>query len=96
MLGTAATAQARTWPSAGGWDIAEQDDGCVMALEYEGEGETVLGLLLFADGRVGLAVGNDNWSVEKDAKYSLSYRVDGTVYDGGTSLGTRLETSRAS
>lgn len=61
-----------------------------MSMEYEGEGETTLILLLSADGDVFLALTNSNWSTKEGESYELSYILNGTVYGGGKSIGTRL------
>lgn len=90
VAATAGTAQARDWPSAGGWDISELSEGCGMSMEYEGEGGTTLFLLLDADRDVFLAVTNSNWSAQEGEAYDLSYNLNGTSYGGGKSIGTKL------
>jgi TonB family protein len=82
-------ALARDWASAGGWDVAEVDsETCVMGLEYEGEGSTMLLLGLRTDGGFFLAASNHGWSAKKDQVYELVYEFDDVQYDGGKSLGT--------
>lgn len=61
-----------------------------MSMEYEGEGETTLYLLLDADGDVYLALTNSNWSTKEGEAYELSYILNGTAYAGGKSIGTKL------
>ena len=62
-------------------------DTCGMALEYEGKGETMLMLLLGADGTVMMSVANYAWSTVPEQKYELAYYLNGTVYEGGASVG---------
>lgn len=82
---------AREWGSAGGWDITEVDaETCVMAMEFDGEGSTLLGLLLKVDGRVSLVVSNHNWSSKRGEAYHLVYVLKGTTYSGGKSVGTQV------
>lgn len=82
LLGAAGSAEARTWPSAGGWDIGEADDSCGMMMTYEGKGETELTLLKRLDGSVAMMVTNSGWSAVKGETYELSYHLNGTAWSG--------------
>jgi periplasmic protein TonB len=80
---------ARDWPSAGGWDVAEVDgNACAMAMEYDGEGSTALGVILDTKANVLLVATNDNWSASKGQAYELVYFLNGLAYSGGKSVGT--------
>ncbi|MGI8704634.1 MAG: SPOR domain-containing protein [Sphingomicrobium sp.] len=80
--------QARQWASAGGWDVAEiGSDMCGMALEYEGEGETILVLGLSTSGSVVMTLSNYRWSIVPDRTYKLVYLLNGAAYTGGESVG---------
>jgi len=85
-----AAAGARTWPTTGGWDIGEIDDGCVMAQEYEGAGESTLYLSLEVDGHLTLAVANSNWSIKEKELYELRFVIGSAEYGGAKSVGTKI------
>lgn len=85
------TAEARSWPQAGGWDIAETDGGCGMGSEYEGSGETHLTVLLDADGDTFVVLTNSGWSTKEGEDYELTYILNGSSYSGGISKGTKIE-----
>ncbi|MBY8823214.1 TonB family protein [Sphingomonas colocasiae] len=82
LLGVAGAAEARTWPSAGGWDIGETDDSCGMMMRYEGKGATELTLFRRLDGSVEMMVTNSGWSTVKGEAYKLSYHLNGTAFSG--------------
>jgi TonB family protein len=89
-LGAVSTpATAREWPDAGGWSIAETDenDGCLMASDFEGEGDTKLVVSLGIDGRVYVIANNYNWSATPGALYEFQYVVNGSRYSGGKAVG---------
>lgn len=91
ILTFAAEAEARAWPEAGGWDIAETDTGCGMGLEYEGAGETHLMVLLDSDGDTFVVLTNSGWSTKEGENYELTYILNGSSYSGGISKGTKIE-----
>lgn len=82
--------EARTWPSAGGWDIIEGDETCGMTSEYEGAGETELMLILDAEGDTLVAVTNYSWSAKEGEEYDLRFVLNGVEYSGGKSIGTKF------
>jgi TonB family protein len=86
-----ATAEARSWPRAGGWDIAETDGGCGMGSEFEGSGETHLMVLLDADGDTFVVLTNSGWSTKEGEDYELTYILNGSSYSGGITKGTKIE-----
>src|SRR5215217_7650910 len=78
---------AKSWPSAGGWDVIQGDDHCAIHLEYEGPGDTELNVMLQLDGTVLLAMYNSNWTIKEDEKVELEYRLNGGSYGGGKAVG---------
>jgi len=92
---TPAMARAREWPSAGGWDVIEVDDGCGVHLTYEGAGETELSVLLLITGGTVVFVANSDWSIKTDQEYDLSFHLDGVAYSGGKSMGTTISAKPA-
>ena len=81
--------QARTWADAGGWEVAESTDrdGCYMASEFQGPGDTTLILTHQLNGRILLGVSNTNWSISKDDKFAdLRYVLDKVAYSGGEAV----------
>lgn len=85
-------AQARDWPSAGGWDLGEAETACGMMMDYEGEGETTLIVLLGVDGEVGLTLTNYNWSTEEGRVYEdFAYHLSDASYSGGKALGVKAD-----
>jgi TonB family protein len=85
--GFASNSYARTWPDAGGWTIAEANNGCYMTSEFEGAGDTELTLYLHIDGKQNILLENSNWSVTEGQKYPLRYLLNGSEYSGAESLG---------
>ena len=83
---TPAPSEAKSWPEAGGWTVAEADDSCGMHDSFEGKGDTELTVVLNLDGSVGAMVTNTGWSAVEGAKYEMSWELDGQQYDG-TSIG---------
>lgn len=75
-------AHAKDWPTTGGWDIGETDNGCGMSMEYEGEGDTRVIFLKRTDGGAGMAVDNYGWSAKPDQKYELTFWLDREAYTG--------------
>lgn len=87
-----APAAAKNWPSAGGFDIAENDDFCLLASEYSGPGDTTLSVALKRDGSVMLMVLNYNWSAKQGEKYEdISVIVNDAQYKGGFAIGTEID-----
>ena len=89
-LPAVASAATRDWPETAGWTIVEGDDYCGMSLEYEGKGETELLVAQKVDGSTLLIVGNYGWSAVIDAKYDLTFQVNGTQFGGGSAVGSEV------
>lgn len=71
-----------------GWQVGEIDgESCVMVSDFEGKGETTLGVALRTDGQVYLSLTNYNWSAVPERAYDLAFALDGTSYSGGKSIG---------
>lgn len=84
----AAPAAAADDVTVAGWQVGEVDgESCVMASDFEGDGETTLGVGLRTDGRVYLSLTNYNWSAVSDRVYNLAFALDGVSYSGGKSVG---------
>lgn len=91
LLCTPLAAQARDWPSAGGWDVAEMDDFCFMTQEYEGPGDSRLTLAMYTDGRVFVSDTNAEWSAEEGRTYEdVAFALDDDTYGGGKVVGLKL------
>ncbi len=79
---------ARDWADAGGWEVGEAGtDGCYMASEYEGEGDTLLIVNVHADGEAFISATNYGWSAKEKQGYDLTYALNGRVFRGGKSVG---------
>lgn len=88
LLAITSGAEARDWPDAGGFEIVEFEQFCMMGAEYKGPGESRLMVSISRDGRVLVAVDNYSWSAKEDEEYKdISFRLNGTSYGGGTARG---------
>src|SRR5215217_522391 len=88
---TAQPAIARDWPTTGGWYVTQLDTACAMSMEYDGPGETELHFILGTDGRQTLVLTNSGWSTREREEYSLRFVLDGVLYEGGATVGTRID-----
>jgi protein TonB len=92
-----APCQARSFGTAGGFDIVAKESDpdkansgyCGMLEEYEGAGETRLILFRYLDkpDLVAVLIDNYNWSVKKDEEYRVEYILADSYYER-TALGT--------
>lgn len=71
-----------------GWQIIRYDDYCLMAMEYEGEGNSSLFYTLFDNDWSMIAAVNDNWTTEDDKDYpDMAFHLGENIFDGGTTKG---------
>ncbi len=88
MFAAPAVAQVRDWPSAGGYDITETQDSCMMSADFPIEGRSPIKLaILRHDDVASVLLTSWDWSAKDQAEYSdIRYLVDGYVFTG-TSYG---------
>lgn len=84
----ASSAQASNWGSFSDWDVTgdESDHTCNLGREFEGPGDTVMGLFANAEDRsVTMFILNYNWSIKKGDTPRIGIRLDNVLnglYDG--------------
>lgn len=73
----------------GGWTVAASEDGngCFLTRQYDGVGGTTLLLGLDTDGTNHLSVLNDNWSIKRQERLNLDFRLSNGGYTGYTAIG---------
>ncbi len=80
VLAIAANDQ-RDWPSAGGFDIFQMEDGCALETDYPLPGRSPVNLSVWSDGnKTLLAMTSMDWSAREGEKYDLRFEVGGRVY----------------
>lgn len=88
-MSVSVSVQARDWPDAGGYEIVEGDEYCILTSEYKGPGESRLIVALQRSGGAVVMVDNYNWSSKKDEKYEdIRFELNASSYGGGTAHGT--------
>lgn len=70
-----------------GWEIVQSDSSCGMFMAYEGPGQTTLLFVKNSEGKLAISIGNNGWSAVPDAKYDISFALNGAFYGGSQALG---------
>ncbi|WP_374322682.1 energy transducer TonB [Brevundimonas sp.] len=82
VLALAASEQ-RDWPSAGGFDILQMEDGCALEADYPIPGRSPVNLSVWSDGdKTMLAMTSIDWSARDGERYDLRFQIGGWVYTG--------------
>lgn len=83
-------AVSKTWPSSGGFHVAETGDGCELSITYEGSGSTTLSIIFGFDGANYIVITNGLWTAEEGRIYDdVSFRFQANSFTGGTVLGVK-------
>ena len=73
----------RDWPSAGGFDIFQMEDGCAVETDYPVPGRSPVNLSVWSDGeKTLLAMTSMDWSARDGEKYDLRFDVGDRTYTG--------------
>lgn len=73
----------RDWPSAGGFDIFQLEDGCALEADYPLPGRAPVNLSVFSDGdKTLLAMTSMDWSSKEGEKYDLRFQIGDWAYTG--------------
>ena len=76
-------ADQREWPSAGGFDIYQMEDGCVLEADYPIPGRAPIRLAVMSDGsEAHLMMTSTDWSARKGENYDLSFTMGRWAYTG--------------
>lgn len=65
-----------------GWEIMEEDEGCVMKMVYEGQGATSFIYVKTLELDSAFFVSNYNWTPQDGEFYKITFDVDGDYYQG--------------
>lgn len=72
----------------GDWEVFRDSKSCGMTRSYEGVGETEMMVIKYAAGNIRIMITNTEWSAKQDARYDVSYVVNGAAYGGAKAIGT--------
>ncbi|MBV1690501.1 hypothetical protein KRR38_23165 [Novosphingobium sp. G106] len=72
----------------GDWEVFRDSKSCGMTRTYEGLGDTEMMVIKYAAGNIRIMITNTEWSAKQDARYDISYIVNGATYGGAKAVGT--------
>lgn len=72
----------------GDWEVFRDNKSCGMTRTYEGLGDTEMMVIKYAAGNIRIMITNTEWSAKQDARYDISYVVNGATYGGAKAVGT--------
>lgn len=72
---------ARDWPNIKGWEVHEIDNtSCITINEFEGKGNSKIAILKYINGDSVFLFDNENWSIEKDKQYFITFEIDKSAF----------------
>ena len=75
--------QERDWPSSGGFDVLQLEEGCAAATTYDFDGRSPVKLSLIYTGEFAiLALASRDWSNRDGQSYSMVYLLDEKAWTG--------------
>lgn len=70
-----------------GWTVVSGKETCGMVAEFEGKGTTYFTFVMNLDGTSALVLENSRWTIENEHKYEILYELNGSSYEGASSVG---------
>lgn len=82
LVASAAPSEARVWGAPADWVVTDSDTTCGMEREFEGAGDTTMGIVLDVDHGALLFVSNYNWTIKKGDKFDVIVSIDDRLLEG--------------